>query len=77
MVKGPLQRVANGTGTVRREYALGRKRTDLYLEWDGDDNRPGQRIVIELKMLRKTDWRQKVFKETAEYNGMKFTIWGM
>ena len=25
----------------------------------------------------KTDWRQKVYSETIEYDGMKFTIWGV
>jgi hypothetical protein len=107
-----LQRVANGTGYVRREYALGRKRTDLYLQWQNSGK--VQRVVIELKIMRendsyesikakaleqtceyskrcngtenhivifdrdeKTDWRQKIFKETAVYNGMEFTIWGM
>jgi ATP-dependent DNA helicase RecG len=107
-----LQRVANGCGYVRREYALGRKRTDLYLEWQN----PGkvQRVIVELKIMRKndsydsikvkaleqtaeyskrclgtenhivvfdrdqkTDWREKLFSETAEYDGMHFTIWGM
>jgi hypothetical protein len=39
-----LQRVANGTGVVRREYALGRKRTDLYLEWRGTHNVNGRDV---------------------------------
>ena len=25
----------------------------------------------------KTDWRQKLYSETIEYDGMKFTIWGV
>jgi hypothetical protein len=132
-----LQRVANGSGFVRREYALGRKRTDLYLEWRGNQNVDGmdadcnvdspvnadgvksspikvQKIVIELKMLRKkdnlesikakaleqtaeyskmcnasenhilifdrdktTDWREKIFTEKVDYEGMAFTLWGV
>jgi hypothetical protein len=81
-----LQRVANGSGFVRREYALGRKRTDLYLEWranqnvDGPVNADGvksspvkvQKIVIELKMLRKKDSlesvKEKALEQTAEYS---------
>lgn len=49
-----LQRIINGGGRISREYALGRKRTDLLIEWPissqgfvGDV----QRVVIELKIL--------------------------
>lgn len=43
-----LQRIVNGGGRIDREYGLGRRRTDLLIQW------PGQRIVIELKLLRGT-----------------------
>ena len=47
-----LQRIVNGGGRIEREYGLGRGRTDLLVLW----NHPGgvQRIVLELKILRKT-----------------------
>jgi hypothetical protein len=49
-----LQRVINGGGRITREYALGRKRTDLLIEWPLDQARgmlgPLQRVVIELKI---------------------------
>jgi hypothetical protein len=47
-----LQRIINGGGRVEREYGLGRGRTDLLVIWPY----PGgeQRIVIELKLKRKT-----------------------
>src|SRR5205085_7841123 len=56
-----LQRVINGGGKIHREYALGRKRVDLLIEFaysaeasllrmSGD--KPQQRIVIELKIKR-------------------------
>jgi hypothetical protein len=32
-----LQRIVNGGGRIHREYALGRKYTDLYLEWPLDE----------------------------------------
>lgn len=52
-----LQRVVNGGGRISREYGLGRKRTDLYIEWPLDEEQgfygPIQRVVIELKLLRK------------------------
>jgi hypothetical protein len=107
-----LQRVANGNGTIGREYGLGRKRADLVLKWQY----PGgeQRVVIELKLLKerdsyeavkaialeqtatyadlsnateahiiifdhcgKTNWREKVFTDSGEFNGRTIKIWGM
>lgn len=46
-----LHRVVNGGGRIEREYGLGRGRTDLLVLW----NYPGgvQRVVLELKVLRK------------------------
>jgi hypothetical protein len=49
-----LQRVINGGGRINREYALGRKRTDLIIEWPTSEQGfygNVQRIVIELKIL--------------------------
>ena len=52
-----LQRVVNGGGRISREYGLGMKRTDLYLEWPLDDKLaflgPLQRVVLELKIQRR------------------------
>ncbi len=52
-----LQRIVNGGGRITREYGLGMKRMDLYLEWPLDEKRaflgPLQRVVLELKILRK------------------------
>ena len=52
-----LQRIVNGGGRITREYGLGMKRMDLYLEWPLDDKLaflgPLQRIVLELKIQRK------------------------
>lgn len=52
-----LQRIVNGGGRISREYGLGTRRTDLYLEWPLDPQQgflgPLQRVVIELKLLRK------------------------
>jgi hypothetical protein len=51
-----LQRIINGGGRITREYALGRKRTDLLIEWPLDPSQgmhgPLQRVVIELKIRR-------------------------
>lgn len=50
-----LQRIINGGGRISREYGLGRKRTDLLIEWpvNKTDGFHGevQRIVLELKVL--------------------------
>jgi hypothetical protein len=51
-----LQRIVNGGGHINREYGLGRKRTDIFIEWPLDKQQgihgPLQRIVIEIKLLR-------------------------
>jgi hypothetical protein len=50
-----LQRIINGGGRINREYGLGRKRTDLFIEWPTDEEKgfygEVQRIVLELKIL--------------------------
>ncbi|MDJ0703487.1 MAG: hypothetical protein QNJ46_09425 [Leptolyngbyaceae cyanobacterium MO_188.B28] len=68
-----LQRILNGGGRLTREYGLGRKRTDLFIEWPLDEAQgflgPVQRIVLELKILHKS--RQAALAEglpqTADY----------
>nr|VFK80121.1 MAG: AAA-like domain-containing protein [Candidatus Kentron sp. SD] len=61
-----LQRIVNGGGRIDREYGLGRRRTDLLIQWPlhqessglGPSDRdrgfhgPVQRVVVELKILR-------------------------
>ncbi len=46
--QGFLQRVGNGHGEIDREFALGTKRVDLYLEWESPVGE--QRIIFELKV---------------------------
>jgi pimeloyl-ACP methyl ester carboxylesterase len=52
-----LQRIVNGGGRINREYGLGRKRTDLFIEWPIDETQgyfgPVQRVVLELKLWKK------------------------
>ena len=47
-----LQRIINGGGGIHREYALGRKRTDLLITWPYDSGT--QRVVIEIKVVRRS-----------------------
>ena len=63
----------NGGGRINREYGLGRKRTDLFLEWPVDEAQgylgPVQRVVIELKILHQgleTTIKQGLV-QTADY----------
>jgi hypothetical protein len=53
-----LQRIVNGGGRVNREYGLGLRRTDLFVEWPVDEtlgyHGEVQRVVIELKILHKS-----------------------
>ncbi len=68
-----LQRVANGKGSIIREYALHRKRMDLMLIWKyspGDARLP-QKIVIEIKAIRSKDnfksLKSEALRQTADY----------
>jgi hypothetical protein len=69
-----LQRIINGGGRINREYALGRKRTDLFIEWPVREEEGWhgevQRIVIELKILRKAlePTIEKGIEQTQEYS---------
>ena len=68
-----LQRIINGGGRISREYGLGRKRTDLFIEWPVSeaDGYYGevQRIVLELKILYQSLDKtiQKGLMQTADY----------
>jgi hypothetical protein len=67
-----LQRIINGGGRINREYALGRKRTDLMIEWPTTDKGfygDVQRIVIELKILYGAldTCIEKGLEQSAEY----------
>ncbi len=57
-----LQRIINGGGTIQREYALGRKRVDLFVEW-----KKKYTYIIELKIKRGEDTRRQGLEQTAEY----------
>lgn len=56
-----LQRIINGCGTIAREYALGRKRVDLYVTWKE------QTFVIELKIKHGEETLNKGLLQTSEY----------
>ena len=54
-----LHRIVNGGGRIEREYALGRRRTDLLIVWPpsgsadaADAGLPARRHVVECKILR-------------------------
>ncbi|MFZ1509852.1 MAG: AAA-like domain-containing protein [Anaerolineae bacterium] len=62
-----LQRIVNGGGRVDREYGLGRRRTDLLVIWPHAGG--VQRVVIEIKLLRKAPDAilRKSLAQTADY----------
>lgn len=68
-----LQRIVNGGGRIQREYGLGRRRTDLYIEWPVDEaagyHGPVQRIVLELKLLHTSPEHTLAIglEQTADY----------
>ena len=73
-----LQRIINGGGRIDREYGLGRRRTDLLIQWPINDGSPDetrrflgaiQRIVIELKIRRGSleTTRREGLEQTADY----------
>jgi hypothetical protein len=69
-----LQRVVNGGGRISREYALGRKRTDLLIEWPVDEKAgfhgEVQRVVIECKLVKKGEPLSVLptaLEQTADY----------
>ena len=54
-----LQRIVNGGGRIEREYALGRRRTDLLIVWPpgriegtAESGTPARRYVVECQILR-------------------------
>ncbi len=62
-----LQRIVNGGGDIRREYGLGRMRTDLLVIWPYAAGT--QRVVIELKVARTAPDKliSEGLAQTAEY----------
>lgn len=56
-----LQRIINGGGKIHREYALGRRRVDIRIEWKT------QNFVIELKVNRGKDTLIQGLEQTASY----------
>jgi hypothetical protein len=56
-----LQRIVNGGGRIRREYALGKGRVDILVEFKE------QSIVLELKLYRSKKTLEEGLEQTAEY----------
>jgi len=71
-----LQRIVNGGGRLEREYGLGRRRTDLLVQWPVGSTeilpgRPVQKIVLELKVTHGSPERAitEGLAQTADYMG--------
>ncbi len=66
LLQAYLQRVVNGGGRIEREYALGRRRTDLLIRWPLGNGEDERRIVIECKVRRDRSSMQSVIAEGLE-----------
>ena len=78
LIQAFLQRIINGGGRIEREYGLGRRRTDLLIQWPlhpgtGEETRdfhgPVQRVVMELKIRRGSleTTLEEGLEQTADY----------
>ena len=56
-----LQRIVNGGGSIAREMAVGRGRTDLVIEFNGD------LFVLELKIKRSNTNMERTYKQLFHY----------
>ncbi|MEI6048513.1 MAG: ATP-binding protein [Bacteroidota bacterium] len=56
-----LQRIVNGGGSIAREMAVGRGRTDLVIEFNGDC------FVLELKIKRSNTNMERTYKQLFHY----------
>ncbi|MCX6277548.1 MAG: ATP-binding protein [Bacteroidetes bacterium] len=56
-----LQRIVNGGGSIAREMAVGRGRTDLVIEFNGD------RFLLELKIKRSNTNMERTYKQLFHY----------
>ena len=65
LLQAYLQRVVNGGGRVEREYALGRRRTDLLVRWPLAADRE-RRIVLECKVRRARDAMKSLLEQGLE-----------
>lgn len=56
-----LQKVVNGGGQITREYALGSKKVDLFIQWKE------QNIVMEIKIKRGPQTLLRGLDQTSQY----------
>ena len=61
MLMAFLQRIVNGGGSIAREMAVGRGRTDLTIDFNGD------RFVLELKIKRSNTNMERAYKQLFHY----------
>ena len=66
LLQAHLQRVVNGGGTIEREYALGRGRTDLLIRWPQEGRT--RKFVVECK-LRRGELERTITEGLAQTRG--------
>ncbi|MCL2745342.1 MAG: hypothetical protein FWE67_15980 [Planctomycetaceae bacterium] len=65
-----LRRITNGKGHVEREYVLGRRRTDLAIEFGDSWN------IIEIKLLRDKQSFEKVKADGLKQETSQEVVYG-
>ena len=79
VLHGYLHRVVNSGGRIGREYAVGRRRTDLLIEWPvGSGANPARtrKYVIECKVLRERDSLDTLMNEGREQTSAYMDLCG-
>lgn len=77
MLHAYLQRVVNSGGRITREYAVGRRRSNLLIEWRRDEGRNPAKThkhVIECKVRREGSGLERLIRlgreQTAAYTDL-------
>ena len=71
-----LQRVVNSGGRIEREYAVGRGRTDLLIEWQRGKRAHTRKYVIECKVRRAGVGLDRLIREGLEQTAAYMDVCG-
>ena len=71
-----LQRVVNSGGRIEREYAVGRGRTDLLIEWQRGKRAHTRKYVIECKVRRVGVGLDRLIREGLEQTSAYMDVCG-
>ncbi|WP_040839594.1 hypothetical protein [Thiothrix nivea] len=66
-----MQRIINGGGRINREYGLGRKRTDPYIEWPVDEAH-----LLIFNRRPETAWDARIWQRVEAFGARQIGVWG-